>query len=267
MESYSILAILQLLARWIHVFAVMLWIGQTYLFHMMERHMTPAARQGSLGQLRMIHGGGYYEVEKRSLSPPIPEDLLWFKWEAAVTWISGFVLIGLTYHAGGLLTDPGQHVGVATSAGLGALMIGWVVYDALANSSLRESGIWFAVVSVALTALLHFGLLQVMSARSAFIHIGATLGTIMVANVWNRILPAQRRLINAAVRQEQPVAKDLAVGPTRSRHNSVMVVPLVLLMISNHYPTISYGHDASTLILSVIMILGMMIAVKVLGKK
>ncbi len=265
MDSYDILAILQLTFRWIHVFAAILWVGQTFLFHLIERRMQPTGEAGVAGRMWMIHGGGYYEIEKRHLAADMPRDLVWFKWEAATTWVSGMILIGLTYHAGGFLVEPGQNVGLAASAGFGVIGLGWVVYDLLVRSPLGQRPVVFAVVSVILLMVLHAGLLEIMSTRSAFIHVGAVIGTIMAANVWMRILPSQRKALAAVASGEEPDPLLMATGPIRSRHNSLMVVPLVLVMMSNHYPTVTYGHEYSTLILGVILLVGWVSARRILG--
>lgn len=266
MDSYNILAIVEAVTRWVHVFAAILWIGQTFLFHLMERKMRPTGEPSALGRMWMLHGGGYYVVEKRAYAATMPEDLTWFKWEAAATWVSGIILLGLTYHAGGFLVEPGQNVGLAAGLGFAALIAGWAVYDLMVRSPLGRNALLFGAASLVLLAGLHAGLLQVMSGRSAYIHVGAVIGTIMAANVWTRILPSQRRMIAAAKSGEEPAKSVESLGPVRSRHNSLMVLPLVLIMVSNHYPTITYGNDASTLILAVILVVGWMTARHILGE-
>jgi len=255
-DSFDFIAIIQAIVRWVHVFAVILWIGQTYLFHLMERKMRPTGEPGSIGKMWMLHGGGYYEIEKRPLSAAMPEELVWFKWEAATTWISGVILIGLTYHMGGFLVEPGQSFGLAAGGGFGAIVVGWVVYDVLVRSPLGRNAFLFGLISLALLLALHLGLLQIMSGRSAFIHVGAVIGTIMAANVWMRILPSQKKMLAAARAGEDLDPSISSSGPIRSRHNSLMAVALVLVMVSNHYPTITYGNEASTLILGSILVVG-----------
>jgi len=266
MDSFNLLAIIQALVRWVHVFAVILWVGQTYLFHLMERKMRSTGESGSIGRMWMLHGGGYYVVEKRRLSAAMPEELVWFKWEAATTWISGMVLIGLTYHAGGFLVEPGQSFGLAASGGFGAIVVGWILYDVLVRSPLARNALLFGLVSLALLLALHAGLLQIMSGRSAFIHVGAVIGTIMAANVWMRILPSQRKMLVAAKAGDDLDPSISSLGPIRSRHNSLIAVALVLVMESNHYPTITYGHEASTLILGLILVAGWLAARFLLGE-
>jgi uncharacterized membrane protein len=136
MESYDMLALAQMLTRWVHVFAAILWIGQTFLFHLMERHLVAVPSEKAVGRMWMLHGGGYYQVEKRNFAPGMPEQLVWFKWEAATTWISGAILLGLTYHAGGLMAPPEMNPGIAAGVGTGAIVFGWVIYDMLVRSPL-----------------------------------------------------------------------------------------------------------------------------------
>ncbi|HUF10966.1 MAG TPA: urate hydroxylase PuuD [Rhodothermales bacterium] len=265
MDSYDFLAATQMLLRWIHVFAAILWIGQTYLFHLMERHLVRTPEGGAIGRMWMLHGGGYYQVEKRPFAAGMPEQLVWFKWESAVTWISGMLLLGLNYHMGGLMTEGDGSMGLAAGIGAAAIVLGWIVYDMLVRSPLGSRPILFAIVGFVLILLLHNGLVQVMSGRAAFIHVGAVIGTIMVANVWSRILPSQKKMLKAVRSGTNPDPELTSTGPLRSRHNSYVVLPLVLIMISNHYPTISYGSDYSTVILGAVTLAGWGVARLVLG--
>lgn len=265
MESYDILASAQLALRWIHVFAAILWIGQTYLFHLMERHLQSSSEPGVVGRMWMLHGGGYYQVDKRAFSSQMPEQMVWFKWEAATTWVSGVLLLGLTYHMGGLMTDGSTSPGLAAGVGTGAIVIGWIIYDMLVRSPLGERPLLFAIVGFVLLLLLHNGLSQVMAGRAAYIHVGAVIGTIMAANVWMRILPAQRKILAAVRAGEQPDPQLSSTGPLRSRQNSFLVLPLVAMMISNHYPTISYGNEYGTVVLGLILLVGWLVARWILG--
>ncbi len=267
MDVYELAAWIQASVRWIHVFAAILWIGQTYLFNFLERNLE--ARQGEenvAGTLWMVHGGGFYFLEKQKVPKLMPQTLHWFKWEAAATWISGVVLLGLLYYWGGFLVEPTQNYAVAAAVGVGVMGVGWVVYDGMVRSPLGRHEAAFSAISLLLLLGVHYGLTQVLSSRAAFIHVGALMGTIMAANVWLRILPSQRTMIAAAKAGKRPDPASMATGPLRSKHNSYMVVPLVFIMISNHYPTLSYGHDYSTVILGGLILVGWGVARLLRGK-
>lgn len=257
MSSYDLQAWAQAIVRWIHVFAAILWIGQTYLFNFFERSLERKGVASHVaGNLWLVHGGGFYFVEKQKQPQLMPQTLHWFKWEAATTWLSGAVLIVLTYYLGGILVDPERSYTMGVAAGVGSLIIGWLVYDLLVRSPLGQHERMFALVGLGLIVGMHAILLQVLTSRAAYTHIGAVLGTIMAANVWMRILPSQRRMIAAVEAGGTPDSALSATGPQRSKHNSYMVIPLVFVMISNHYPTISYGNTYSGLVLAAITIVG-----------
>ncbi|MCH8121763.1 MAG: urate hydroxylase PuuD [Bacteroidetes bacterium] len=256
MDAYDLSAIVQMVVRWVHVFAAILWIGQTYLFNFMERSLEATDEENVVGNLWMVHGGGFYFVQKQKLPEILPLKLHWFKWEAATTWISGAILLGLAYYVDGLLVTPELSFGLAASVGIGSLIITWFVYDGLVRSPLGKHPILFALVTLLLILALHYGFSVVMSSRAAWIHVGAVLGTIMAANVWIRILPVQRQMLVAAKKGEAFDAGVADMGPMRSKHNSYTVIALVLIMIGNHYPTISYGSRYSTLILGLVVVIG-----------
>jgi uncharacterized membrane protein len=257
LDTDSLLSFLQLVVRWIHVFAAILWIGQTYLFNFMEDSLEKADGDDVvIGTLWMLHGGGMYRVEKQRFANFLPPVLHWFKYEAAATWLSGMVLITLVYYVDGLVIGPGQDFLTALVVGALSIFVGWFVYDGLVRSPLGKRPALFAVVGLALIMGLHLGYLEVMSPRAAYIHVGAVLGSIMTANVWERILPAQTKLLNGIRSGVPPEVGVANTGPLRSRQNSYIVVPLVVIMISNHYPSVSYGSDNSTLVLGVLILLG-----------
>jgi uncharacterized membrane protein len=251
---------LNLLLRWFHVFAGILWIGQTWLFTWFEAHFEPPPLPGgAAGELWMVHSGGLYKVEKHEAPKVFPRTLHWFRWEAALTWMSGMGLLLLVYYAGGLLVDDRvAEISLATAAaiGLGVLIVSWFAYDALCHTRLGRSELGLAFTGFLLIVGLAFGLTRVLSGRAAYMHVGAVLGTLMAANVWVRILPAQRRMIALAGGGSGGGSALGAQAKLRSKHNTFMVVPLVFIMLSSHFPTISYGHRYNWLMLGVFVLIG-----------
>lgn len=244
---------LNLIVRWVHVFAGILWVGQTYFFTWLD------ARLGEEAQVRMVHSGGFYAVAKEKASAVLPERLHWFRWEAAVTWLSGMVLLALVYYWGGALVDDTvADIGVGTGVGigLGVLILGWLAYDLLWRSPVAQSEALAAALSVALLLGVAFGLTRLLSGRAAYMHVGALMGTLMAANVWLRILPAQRQLVAAITQGRMPDTALAAQAKFRSKHNTYMAVPVVFIMLSNHFPTATYGHKYNWIILAVLILLG-----------
>jgi uncharacterized membrane protein len=255
---------LNLLLRWIHVFAGIMWVGTTYYFTWLDARLTEeekAARAtGVPPQIWMVHSGGFYVVEKRKVPDELSRKLHWFRWEAGTTWISGFLLLVLMFYlGGGALVDPDVSsisVGGAIAVCVSVLIGGWLVYDLLMISPLGRSELAFAAVGYALTVATAYGLTRVLSGRAAYIHMGAVFGTIMAANVWMRILPAQKKMIAAIREGHQPDQALAAQAKLRSKQNTFMAVPVVFLMISNHFPGVTYGERYNWAILAVLILLG-----------
>jgi uncharacterized membrane protein len=250
---------LNLIVRWFHVFAGILWIGTTYFFTWLDGRLTEEeqAAKGERAQVWMVHSGGFYVVQKEKKQGT--RTLHWFRWEAALTWLSGMFLLVLVYYMGGVLLDKDVRdisLGAGVAIGLGLLVVAWVVYDLMVQSPLGKNEILFAVISYLLVVGVAFGLAQVFSGRAVYIHVGAMFGTIMAANVWMRILPAQRRMIAAAKEGREPDMTLAARAKLRSKHNTFMVVPVVFTMISNHFPSTTYGDKYNWAILSILVLLG-----------
>lgn len=255
---------LNLVLRWTHVFAGIMWVGTTYYFTWLDARLTEeekaAANTGHSGQVWMVHSGGFYVVEKRKVPDLVSRTLHWFKWEAASTWLSGFALLWVVYYiGGGALIDADVRdisVGAAVGIGIGVIVVGWIVYDLLMLSPLGRNEVAFAIVAYLLIVSLSFGLTQIFSARAAYIHVGATLGTIMATNVFHRILPAQRKMIAALKHGQKPDERLSAQAKLRSKQNTFMAVPVVFIMISNHFPGTTYGDRYNWVILSVLVLVG-----------
>ncbi len=264
MESI-VLEWLNLLGRWIHVIAAIMWIGDSFLFMWMDKSLVPPTRprDGAVtGELWMVHSGGFYELVKRRYLAPneMPADLHWFKWEAYTTWLSGFFMLAVVYYLGGAayLVDPQVArfgVGAAVAVSIGLLVLAWLLYDAIWNSVLAARPAVAAGVCFALIAVAAYGLTRVYSGRGAYLQLGAMLGTIMAANVWRVIVPGQNRML-AATRAGTPVDVSHGVkAKTRSTHNHYLTLPVLFTMMSNHFPS-TYGHHWNWLVLILIMVFG-----------
>ncbi|HLZ44611.1 MAG TPA: urate hydroxylase PuuD, partial [Gemmatimonadales bacterium] len=250
-----------LLLRWTHFIAGIAWIGSSFYFIWLDRALTKPERPrpGVEGDLWMVHSGGFYQVEKRRPGPgEIPPVLHWFKWEAMLTWMTGISLLVLLYYIGGAyLLDPSVSRigrGAATALGIVLLVIGWFVYDWLWGRA-RFPAPAATTVSIALLVLAAFLLCRLLSGRAAFMHIGSLLGTIMVANVWLRILPAQQQMLDAT-RAGRPA--DFTLGERakqRSVHNSYMTFPLLFIMLSNHFPA-TYASPINWIVLLLLCVAG-----------
>ena len=244
-----------LLVRWTHVFSAILWVGSTYYFTWLDGQM----RRGGDAPLWMVHSGGFYTVVKQKTLTVPPAQVHWFRWEALLTWVSGFVLLNLVYYHTSLMVDPidAKVTNVVAGAiGVATLVAGWIVYDLLARTPLVDREAAFAVVGFATIVLTAYGLSTVLSTRATYIHIGALFGTIMTSNVWMRILPPQRRMIAASAKGEPFDATLSAGAKRRSKHNTFLAVPATFIMISNHFPTATYGNHYAVPILAALILAG-----------
>lgn len=254
---------LNLSVRWFHVFAAIMWVGQTYYFTWLDGQFRRLEKKASEGetpsQIWMVHSGGFYTVTKQNSLRVLPEQVRWFRWEALMTWISGMVLLFLVYYSSAGLIDTdvaniSQVAGIAI--GLAVLFGGWLIYDLAAQSPLGKSEAAFAGFSLIMIALASWGLMHLFSGRAAYIEVGAMLGTIMTANVWFRILPSQRKMIATAAAGAKFDASLGAQAKLRSKHNTFMAVPVVFIMISNHFPVATYGNNRGWEILVALVVIG-----------
>jgi uncharacterized membrane protein len=250
--------------RWAHLIAGIGWIGTSLYFMWLDAALirTNLPRPDLEGYTWLLHSGGFYLVERRKLPPgQLPSPIHWFKWEAGMTFLTGFPLLVLVYYmTGGIyLVDPAVSSitpGWAVVVGIGLVIVSWAVYDLIWTSPLaRGDGRAATIVSWILLFAVVYGLTRVLSGRAAFIHVGAMLGTIMVANVWMRIIPAQKDLI-AAAEAGRTVDYTLSTrAKQRSTHNSYVTFPVIFMMLSNHYPAI-YAHPLNWLMLALLIVIG-----------
>lgn len=256
---------LNLLLRWSHLITGIAWIGASFYFiwldNSLEEPPDDNKQKGIGGQLNSIHGGGFYEVAKYKLAPPaMPQTLHWFKWEAYSTWITGFSLLVLMYYIGAeaYLIDPAKFSikpwqGILLS--LLTLGIGWLIYDVLCKSPLARNGWLLAWVLLLLIGFTAWGLGNIFSDRAAYLHVGALIGTCMAANVFFVIIPGQKALVAAVAAGQAPDAKYAKASKLRSVHNNYLTLPVLFLMISNHYP-MTYGHPFAWAVLLAIVLIG-----------
>lgn len=269
----AVLDWINLLVRWVHLGTGIAWIGSSFYFVWLDSHLTApeSPRKGVEGEIWMVHSGGFYQVEKRLVGPSdMPKVLHWFKWEAMLTWVTGIVLLTVIYYmtGGAYLVDPAVSSITpreATLVSVAVLVGSWFVYDALWASPLGRIGWPATAISLALLGGAVFGACRLLSGRAAYIHVGAIMGSIMVLNVWLRILPAQQRMIDATKEGREP---DFSLGrgaKRRSVHNSYMTFPVLFIMLSNHFPA-TYGSVLNWLVLALLIVSGVAARHMMIGK-
>ncbi|WP_455923591.1 urate hydroxylase PuuD [Pseudomonas putida] len=255
---------LNLGVRWIHMIVGIAWIGASFYFVWLENNLNRAnPREGLSGDLWAIHGGGIYHLEKYKLAPPtMPDNLHWFKWEAYWTWMSGIVLLCVVFYSNPVLylLAPGSTLtgGEGIAIGVGALIASWFIYDVLCDSPLGKRPGLLGLVLFVLIIAACYGFSQVFSGRGAYLHTGAIIGTIMVGNVFRIIMPAQRALVAAIAENRTPDPTLPAKGLLRSRHNNYFTLPVLFIMISNHFPS-TYGSHYNWLILAGIAVVAVVV--------
>ncbi len=251
---------LNLTVRWIHITFGIAWIGASFYFVFLENALnrTENVRDELAGNLWAVHGGGFYYLEKYKLAPKtIPKDLHWFKYEAYFTWLSGFCLLMVVYYfnANSILIDP-EVLDIepitAIAISITSLIVGWVLYDQICKH-LAKNKLVFTIAITVLVFLFAWFYCQVFSGRAAYIHFGAFLGTLMAANVFFVIIPGQKRMVNAAKKGELPNPKDGQAAMMRSYTNNYFTLPVLFVMISNHFPS-TFGNEYEWVVLIAITI-------------
>lgn len=257
--DYDLPGWLNLSLRWLHVIAGVAWIGASFYFVWLDNNLRAPVpeKDGVKGELWAVHGGGFYHSQKYMVAPAhMPDHLHWFKWEAYTTWLSGFALLIVLYYwqAPVYLIDAAKHAfsqPAAIGAGLAFIFGGLAVYEALCRSPLGQRGLGFGLVWFGALTGAAYALSKLFSDRGAFIHVGAIIGTVMVANVFLVIIPNQRRIVADMLAGREVDPRLGAMGKQRSVHNTYMTLPVIFIMISNHYPLVT-GHPLSWLLLAMI---------------
>jgi uncharacterized membrane protein len=253
---------LDLVFRWFHVIAGIVWIGTSFYFVALDNHLEPAQERDDLaGETWEIHGGGFYRIEKYRVAPAkLPDPLHWFKWEAYWTWLTGFTLFVVLYYfqAHTTLIDPAvANVSTAEAVGasIGLLVAGWLVYDALCRTLGRRSEPALAACILALVVGASYGVTHLFAARAAYLQVGAMLGTIMVANVFFVIIPAHWELVRAKEAGREPDPAANVRGKQRSVHNNYFTLPVLFTMLAGHF-SFTYTHAHSWAILVWLFVIG-----------
>jgi uncharacterized membrane protein len=257
------LELLDVALRWLHVIAAIMWVGNSLLFNWLDRTLRPAAapRPRSIGESWLLHGGGFYQVEKTLAPGDVAlDDVHWFKWQAYTTWLSGAALLIVVYYAtgGALLVNPDAGVSprAAAAIGVGVLLAGWLAYDALWRSPLgRRAPLPTIALCFVLLLVLGHVLAQVFTGRAAFLHIGALLGTLMAGNVRFHIMTAQRAFVAGIASGEPGDERLSSAAKLRSIHNNYMTFPVIVLMMSAHFPAL-YAAPQSWAVLGVLLLGG-----------
>jgi uncharacterized membrane protein len=253
-------------ARWLHVVTAIAWIGSSFYFVALDLGLRqrPSLPQGAHGEEWQVHGGGFYHIQKYLVAPEhMPEHLTWFKWESYATWLSGFALMAIVYYGSADLflidrnvLDVSVPAGIALS--IASIGVGWVIYDLLCKSPLGKSDTLLMVVLYVVLVIIAWGYTHLFTARASFLHLGAFTATIMTANVFLIIIPNQKKVVADLIAGKTP---DPALGKQakqRSLHNNYLTLPVIFLMLSNHYP-LAFGTQFNWVIASLVFILGVLI--------
>ncbi|MEE3000517.1 MAG: urate hydroxylase PuuD [Pseudomonadota bacterium] len=254
---------LELGFRWLHLIAGIAWIGSSFYFMFLDYSLKPDENlpAGVKGASWNVHGGGFYFMQKYTVAPEkMPDVLHWFKWEAYFTWISGFSLMIIIYYWGAetFLIDKEvmdltklQAIGIS----VGSFIVSWIIYDRVCKAPMGKNDTALSIIVFLLILLAAYGFTHVYSGRGAFVHVGAMVGTIMVANVFFVIIPNQRIVVKSLIEGDKPAAHLGAEGKQRSTHNNYLTLPVLLMMISSHFPMI-FSSKHSWLVVGLVIIVG-----------
>ena len=254
---------LSAMVRWLHVIAGIAWIGSSFYFIHLDLSLVgrPDLPSGVKGEAWQVHGGGFYNMMKYMVAPArMPDHLTWFKWEAYTTWLSGFALTVIVYYFGAemFLIDKSVLDITATQAALisaGSLIVSWLVYEAACRSALAKHEMALSLIGFVYLVALTYMYTHLFSGRGALNQIGALIGTIMVANVFIVIIPNQKKMVAAMLAGKEPEARLGEEGKTRSVHNSYLTLPVIFLMLSNHYPLV-YATKYNWAIVAILLVVG-----------
>jgi len=252
--------------RWLHVITAMAWIGASFFFIALDLGLkkAPDMPNGVSGEEWQVHGGGFYHIQKYLVAPQnMPEHLIWHKWQSYITWVSGAALLMVVYWVGGelFLLDPTKadltlFQGILISGG--SLTIGWLAYDYMCKSRLGNHSTALMLLLFVILVIMAWGYNQIFTGRAALLHLGAFTATIMTGNVFFQIMPNQRIVVADLKAGRTPDAKYGKIAKLRSTHNNYLTLPVVFLMLSNHYP-LSFGTEYAWLIASLIFLTGVTI--------
>ena len=276
--SYVFFEWTEFLVRWFHVITGIAWIGSSFYFIALDLSLRNSGQipKEAHGEAWQVHGGGFYRIIKYLVAPSkMPNELTWFKWEAYGTWISGFLLLAIVYYLSAELYmidmekfDISQTDAILIS--IFGIILGWIIYDQICKYTVNQNLNILALFILLVFTFFSWFFFQVFSYRGAFIQIGSMLGTIMVANVLMIIIPGQKKVVNSLLKGEKPDPKHGVTAKQRSLHNNYLTLPVIFIMISNHYPVI-YATKFSWIIISLIIIVGALIRhyfnIKHTGKK
>ena len=252
--------------RWLHVITAIAWIGSSFYFIALDLglHRDRNLASGADGEEWQVHGGGFYHVQKYLIAPDkMPSDLVWFKWESYSTWLSGFALLAIVYYIGGdlYLIDPAKaDISVLQGAmiSVASLGFGWVVYDQLCKSRLGENSTGLMLLLFVILIGMAWFYTQVFTGRAALLHLGAFTATLMSGNVFFIIMPNQRIVVADLIAGRKPDAKYGKIAKQRSTHNNYLTLPVIFLMLSNHYP-LAFASDYNWIIASLVFLMGVTI--------